>query len=103
MMKEIPADIKKKIESQDKEFASELLEELYTICRQTGRSCSDCSFEYEKLDFDLSEDEVIAMCPLDVSLIQYKGPGGNRGKIHPWVMENIELVYTRLQELKQEA
>ena len=104
-MVEIPKNIQEKIDAKDKGFISEILEELYSICRETGRTCTDCSFEYDKLNFELGyeKDQTIEMCPLDVALIEYKSPEGNRGKINPWVMENIEKVYTRLQEIKEES
>ena len=103
-MADIPKDVKEKIETKDKGFISEVLEELYTVCRSTGRTCVDCSFEYEKLNFDVGyeEEQFVEMCPLDAALIEYKSPSGSRGKIHPWVSENIEMVYNRLQELKSE-
>ncbi|MHA2127907.1 MAG: hypothetical protein ACXACX_16370 [Candidatus Hodarchaeales archaeon] len=102
-MVEIPEDIKEKIETKDKGFVSDVLEELYTICRSTGRSCVDCSFEYDKLDFDYGNESNVEMCPLDVALVEYKSPCGSRGKIHPWVFDNIEMVYNRLQEIKDES
>lgn len=103
-MSEIPKDIQEKINSKDKGFVSDLLEELYTICRTTGKSCSDCSFDYEKLNFEVGYDEnqFVEMCPLDIALVEYKSPGGGRGKIHPWILDNLETVYTRLQDMKEE-
>ena len=50
-MVEIPKNIQEKIDAKDKGFISEILEELYSICRETGRTCTDCSFEYDKLVF----------------------------------------------------
>ncbi|OLS23196.1 MAG: hypothetical protein HeimC3_25370 [Candidatus Heimdallarchaeota archaeon LC_3] len=103
-MDEISENIQEKIKKKDKGFISEILNEFYTICRQTGRSCTDCSFEYDKLNFEIGyeKEQFVEMCPLDAALVDYKSPTRDSGKINPWIVENIELVYNRLQELKSE-
>ena len=80
-----------------------LLDELYLICREPGRSCSGCPLEWdEKLKYDFGGEDKLDMCPLDVVLLEWKTPEGGRNKIHPWVYENIDLIYKRYQELKGE-
>ena len=82
-----------------------ILERLYAICRVPGRSCTECPFEWDekiKYEFGYEPDQVVEMCPLDVALMEFRGPAtvGHGNKIHPWVRKNIQEIDERLESLR---
>lgn len=92
------------VELNKKDF-DEMMDTLYQICRSTGKTCEHCPFDNDpkiKYEIGYEEDQFVEMCPLDVSLLEWRSPMsmGRGNKVHPWIIENLDKVYTRYKEYK---
>ena len=88
-----------------KDNVENLLDELYIVCRAVGRDCSECIFADEKKikwEYGYETDQFVEMCPLDVSLLEWKSSIGRGNRIHPWIIENLDKIPIKLVKLKQE-
>lgn len=82
-----------------------LLDELYIICRTVGRDCNECIFadvEKIKWEYGYESDQFVEMCPIDVSLLEWKSSLGRGNRIHPWIIENLDNIPIKLVKLKQD-
>ena len=87
-----------------KDHIKNLLDEIYIICRSTGRDCSECIFEDEKKikwETGYESDQYVEICPIDAALIEWKSSIGRGNRIHPWILDNLNSIPIKLSKIKE--
>lgn len=80
---------------------SKTMEELETIWQQNSTYCHNCPFDKDEkipYKFGSEEEDTIEICPLDMSIIEWRENKGK--KIPQWVIDNWERVEKYHQKTK---